>query len=440
MVWQPDVWDKALRSTQLTSFRMCRTKEECERVCAQQPGWRPWAYDLGKRDPKASNHPKAFVAAPDDTFLAAYALVPAEHRHAYEIVAGPCDLFLDLEREGEQWQHGSVLAEVVEEAACAVVSEMAALQRLQVRVDTVAIDCDHAAKFSRHLLVRVTLAGGEPVLWRGPREVGAVVARVAEWAGTASEIIDRCVYADGRCLRLLGSRKLCGDHRAPLELNAARSSAVAFAKPLPFAEAVRLSLAAPTAQPAAFLEAPQRNGMPADRPTAKPPSGQRGGDAVARRAVPAVSQAAWRRQWRRLTAMPLLDVPRMPHPRVLQRRGGAGLPPPPLAELARWGAGELSRLGSHGVARWEYLVSDWPEERLLHLTALGGHCAHVGRAHRANNIMLTIDVMNGLAWQRCFDHECVVRLPGGGHRKARLFVGVVPAAVLPLRCDEVYKA
>ena len=79
-------------------------------MCAQQPGWRPWAYDLGKRDPNASNHPKAFVAAPDDTFLAAYALVPAEHRHAYEVVAGPCDLFLDLEREGEQWQHGSVLA------------------------------------------------------------------------------------------------------------------------------------------------------------------------------------------------------------------------------------------------------------------------------------------------------------------------------------------
>ena len=57
MVWQPDVWDKALRSTQLTSFRMCRTKKECERVCAQQPGWRPWAYDLGKRDPNDSNHP-----------------------------------------------------------------------------------------------------------------------------------------------------------------------------------------------------------------------------------------------------------------------------------------------------------------------------------------------------------------------------------------------
>ena len=58
-------------------------------------------------------------------------------------------------------------------------------------------------------------------------------------------------------------------------------------------------------------------------------------------------------------------------------------------------------------------MSEWPEERLLHLTARGGRCAHVGRAHRANNSMLTIDVMDGLAWQRCFDHKCVVRLPGG---------------------------
>lgn len=438
MVWQPDVWAKALRSTQQTSYRMCRTKEQCELVCKQQLGWRPWAYDLG-RAPKASNHPKAFVAAPVDTFLAAYALVPPEHRHAYEVVAGPCDLFLDLELEGEQWQRGSELAEAVEEAACAVVADMAALQRLEVRVDTIAIDCAHQAKFSRHLLVRVALAGGQPVLWRGPCEVGAVVARVVEWAGAASEIIDRCVYAEGRCLRLLGSSKLCGAHRAPLELNAARSTAVAFATPLPFAEAVRLSLAAPNVQPAAFLEAPRRNGVPADRPTADPPapSGQRGGDVVAQRTVPAVTEAAWRRQWQRLTAMPLLDVPRMPHPRVLQRRRGAGLPPPPLADVARWGEGELSRLGARGVARWEHLVSEWPEERLLHLTAHGGRCAHVGRAHRSHCIMLTIDLMNGLAWQRCFDHECVVRLPGGGYRKARLFVGGVPEAVLPLSYGEV---
>jgi len=38
MVWQPDVWAKALRATKLTSFRLCRTKDECESVCSQQPG------------------------------------------------------------------------------------------------------------------------------------------------------------------------------------------------------------------------------------------------------------------------------------------------------------------------------------------------------------------------------------------------------------------
>ena len=56
--------------------------------------------------------------------------------------------------------------------------------------------------------------------------------------------------------------------------------------------------------------------------------------------------------YQRLTAMPLMDLPRMPHQRVLQPRGGAGLPPPPFAALARWGAVEQSsRFGSTGVAR-----------------------------------------------------------------------------------------
>ena len=124
--------------------------------------------------------------------------MPPEHRHAYEVIEGPCDLFLDLERTGEHWRHGSVLAEAVEAAACTVVAGLAAEQRLQVRIDTIVLDCDHAAKFSRHLLVRVTSHGSERVLWRCPRDVGAVVARVAELVGDdAAEVIDRCVYANG---------------------------------------------------------------------------------------------------------------------------------------------------------------------------------------------------------------------------------------------------
>ena len=364
--------------------------------------------------------------------------MPAQHRHAYEVVRGPCHLFFDLEIEGEEWQRGKAMAEAVEEAACTMVAELAAEQRLQVRIDTVAMDCDHAAKFSRHLLVCVT-ADGEPVLWPGPHEAGAVAARVAEWVGGDAAVIDRCVYADGRCFRLLGSRKLCGSHRAPLELNMARSAAAL--GPLPFAEQVRRSLARPPCSGSCFLEAPapatavHAPAEPHARAEPHAPHEQQrapGSGVPSKRAAPAVSEAAWRRQWRRLTATPLLDVPRMPHPRVLQRRGGVGLPPPPWAELGRWGAGELSRLGACGVARWEVVRSEWPEEWLLHLTARGGCCAHVGRAHRAgNNIMLTVDMMNGLAWQRCFDHACVVRLPGGGYRKARSFVGEMPAAVLP---------
>ena len=35
MVWQPDVWAKALRCTEQKSFRLCRTMDECVRVCAQ---------------------------------------------------------------------------------------------------------------------------------------------------------------------------------------------------------------------------------------------------------------------------------------------------------------------------------------------------------------------------------------------------------------------
>lgn len=52
-----------------------------------------------------------------------------------------------------------------------------------------------------------------------------IAARVADRAGAASELIDMSVYASGRALRLLGSAKLAGRHRAPLLLNEERSAA-----------------------------------------------------------------------------------------------------------------------------------------------------------------------------------------------------------------------
>ena len=63
-----------------------------------------------------------------------------------------------------------------------------------VRIDTVAIDSAHKDKFSRHLLL-VLRSTEHRVLLRGPREAGAVAARVAERVGRAALVIDRSVYA-----------------------------------------------------------------------------------------------------------------------------------------------------------------------------------------------------------------------------------------------------
>ena len=69
-------------------------------------------------------------------FAAAYALLPAEHRHAYEIIDVPCDLYLDLECAGDDLPHGDEMARQVAAAARAVVAELdaerAELRRLAV--------------------------------------------------------------------------------------------------------------------------------------------------------------------------------------------------------------------------------------------------------------------------------------------------------------------
>ena len=70
--WQPDAWTAALRATGSDSWAVRRSKAECDAICAAQPGWRVWAFDLGRRD-GATNQPKAFIAAATEVFLAAYA-------------------------------------------------------------------------------------------------------------------------------------------------------------------------------------------------------------------------------------------------------------------------------------------------------------------------------------------------------------------------------
>ena len=417
-MWPLDLWASALRRTRATSWAIYHTKADCDLAC-KRPGWRAWAFDLGSKA-GATNHPKRYVAAPLEIFTAAYQLVPPEHRHAYEIIEGPCHAFFDLECTGEHLAHGDEMAQQVAAAARETVTELAAAQRHLgvVRIDTIATDSAHSEKFSRHLLLKVSTEHGEPVLLRGPREAGAVAARVAERVGQAALVIDRSVYAPGRCYRLVGSSKLSGAHIAPLLFNGARSS-------VPEA-AAGLALASPGVAAHLVLEASASFVAPSHVPPPPPPLmlgrafGTRGAD---------LSEPAWllwRAKWAHLTGMPLLDTPRLAHPCVRERRSGPGLPPAPFGALGRWGAARLRELGCSSVQGWQVVRTEWPSEALLHLTGVGGRCAHVGRQHASENIMLSIDLLNAIAWQRCWDTKCVVRRGCGGYRKARALVGVLP--------------
>ena len=74
-------------------------------------------------------------------------------------------------------------------------------------------------------------------------------------------------------------------------------------------------------------------------------------------------------------------------------------------------------------------------EQLLHLTApkrSTRFCHHLGREHKSQMTMISIDLISGIAWQRCWDAECAMRLASGGYRKARALVGMVPDEVMQL--------
>jgi len=418
-VWQLDVWAAALHRTSKTSWAICSTKADCDRTCRQRPGWRAWAFDLRSKA-GATNHPKRYVAAPLETFTAAYQLVPLEYRHAYEIIEGPCHAFFDLECTGEHLAYGDDMAQQVAAAARETMTELAAAQHQVgvVRVDTVAIDSAHRDKFSRHLLLVMSTEHGELVLLRGPREAGAFAARVAKRVGRAALVIDCSVYAPGRCYRLVGSSKLSGAHVAPLLFNGARSS-------VPEA-AAGLALVSPgvaahlVLETTALITPPSHVSPPLPPPMLGGAVGTRGAN------LSEPAWLVWRARWAHLTGMPLLDTPRLAHPCVLERRSGAGMPPAPFGALGRWAAAHLQELGCGSVKGWQVVRAKWPPEALLHLTGVGGRCAHIGRQHASENIMLSIDLNNAIAWQRCWDAKCVVRLASGGYRKARALVGVLP--------------
>jgi len=160
----------------------------------------------------------------------------------------------------------------------------------------------------------------------------------------------------------------------------------------------------------------------------------------------AASPEAWLASIEGLTSTPLLDIPPgldggslSKHPFVRYvRRGQDGRVPRPFDRLAAWATLQFGRWGggvqaSVGIGKWIYLRSEFPLERLLHLTATGTRfCFAKGRQHKGQHVMLTVDLVAQVAYQRCWDNtDCVVHGPRGIHLKSKHPLGRPPIDVLP---------
>ena len=104
--------------------------------------------------------------------------------------------------------------------------------------------------------------------------------------------------------------------------------------------------------------------------------------------------------------------------------------PPPLVPLVLHAEARLAQLGAGVATQWLYERCTDPPEALLHVTGSErGTCAHVARAHASRHVMVSLDLYNGLAWQRCWDPQCIVA-HGRAYTKARHALGHVPEDAL----------
>ena len=452
--WPSDYWDELLMLRGLPRSR--------QRKADLPPERRGWAFDLPRRSECGSaNAPKRWVAAEVDAFVDVYMELGPQRRHAYELLEATrgCHLFFDLDGRSDGTMNCDEIAGCVAEEAAGVLRDLVAARApaevaaAGVTIKTLSIDSAHGGeKFSRHLLLQALAPDG---CVAAPRCVLAglgcayaaaahVVARCERRGMKASALVDFAVYRAGGLLRLLGSSKLAGEARAPLRLNVEHSSA-AFAALSP-----RELLSASLVQPACGGEvaltceshAPPRAPPPVQPPPVQPPPSVATGSTVAEAEPPDVAplvQPHERRRWAHLTARPLLETPRLvPHRLRAPRRSGRGAPPAPLDRLGRWGAAQLRRLGclprgggiaaaGPGAVVQQWLALALEGEWMLRLIPYaGGRCACIGRPHRSRQIVLTIDLRTGEAYQQCLDVTC--REPrNGGYVAASAFVGVAAA-------------
>ena len=439
-------WQQALRPEAIF-FRLSEALDSCAAAISPQEDQqqrRVWAVDLacGKSTGPA---PKFFVVATPAVFVDTYlACTKPNDRHAYEVVESTrgCFLYFDLEQcftSAAQLAQSQEAGQCVAATAAVVLAELAALREpgalSPLRINVLMLDATRpiegelAGKYSAHLVCRMW-RDGVPWLLRGPADAGAVARRVSERLleeghTHAAALIDLAVYGDRRPFRLLGSTKLTDARSRPLQLLDGGGA------PLSAAD-VLASLVAPAIQPQTLPPFAIPSAAQSSRPRMRPaPDLTR--HAKAPRRDGAVAHGRW---WPRHTEMPLLDTPRLPHRTIARRLAGkAHEVPEPLLALYGWATEQLARCSGGAAMSWRYERASSPEEALLHITGdANGVCAHIGREHTSWHVMVTVDILNGLAWQRCWDHRCVrVVAADGAYVKAKHALGAVPEECLPSR-------
>ena len=183
--WPPELWEAAARRSG-AAIEIVPTLHGTLALCRGSA--RAWAFDLPSL---AGGAPKRYVVATAPDFAAALSSLPAEHRHAYEVVrARPCWAYFDLEREGsesELIEADATAGEVACLAALLLQEQDAAQQQLgrAITVEVAALDSPRDGKFSRHVILRAhtlpgtsdeaTLSPTRPLLLSGPGDAAAEV-------------------------------------------------------------------------------------------------------------------------------------------------------------------------------------------------------------------------------------------------------------------------
>ena len=438
LAWQDKLWDTALKTQHMPpSF-----KSRAEAARKATGTRRVWAYDVPPA-PGGAAGPKRFVAADEDAFRRAYDAVPQNQRHAYEMLDAcrPCRPYFDLDGAHNGAEAQAIVGQVVAAASEAILPSCASHR--DVTIEPLVLAATHRnGKFSRHVILQVssaapTLTGRRAVLLPGAKAAGAlasdVARRLAGDLARAAVQVDLGIYHTGRCFRLIGSSKLAGEHGQAAFTLARAESAERFAA-LRWPSIFYASLVHPrpvdvhqfllTTVAVGGDGAPLTSGTGSVAGAGKRPLAE-----ACRGFEPGLQTYV-----NMITDSPLLETPRMVARRHLQHFiSGTGPPPHMLRTAVNWAGAHLLRLGcpARGTDGAKSAIAHWSVQQMAYEAILrvypfaGGHCAHVGRPHKRQRIVLVLDLHSGSLYQQCFDPDCRVS-KNGGYMEASKQLGTKP--------------